>query len=102
MINELIYDEDYMLQQDLKKRGFVLYLIVFSFICSSHSNVMYCTGEHNIILCRDVLFENLYKYKKGSPQWNETWRKIADILSKCAIPSLMLTTGPSGTKSTSW
>ena len=27
-----------MLQQDLKKRGFVLYLIVFSFICSG----VYC------------------------------------------------------------
>ena len=78
-----------MLQQDLKKRDFALYLIVFYFICSSHSNVMYCTEEHNIILCRDVLFKNLYKYKKGSPQWSETWRKIADILSKCAIPCLM-------------
>ena len=75
-----------MLQQDLKKRGFVPYLIVFSFICSSHSNVMYWAEEHNIILCRDVLFENPYKYKKGSPQRSETWRKIADILNKCATP----------------
>ena len=47
---------------------------------------MYWTEEHNIILCRDVLFENPYKYKKGSPQRSETWRKIVDILNKCATP----------------
>ena len=47
---------------------------------------MYWTEEHNIIVCRDVLFENPYKYKKGSPQRSETWRKIVDILNKCATP----------------
>ena len=47
---------------------------------------MYWAEEHNITLCRDVLFQNPYKYKTGSPQRSETWRKIADILNKCATP----------------
>ena len=32
------------------------------------------------------MFENPYKYKKGSPQRSETWKKIADILNKSATP----------------
>lgn len=68
-----------------KKRGFVLYLIVFFFICFLYSNVMYWIEEYNIIFCRDVLFENFYKYKKGFFQWSEIWRKIVDILNKCVI-----------------
>ena len=47
---------------------------------------MYWTEQHNIILCREVVFENPYQYKKGSPQRSETWKKIVDILNKCATP----------------
>ena len=44
---------------------------------------MYWTEQHNIILCREVVFENPYLYKKGSPQRSETWKKIVDVLNKC-------------------
>ena len=47
---------------------------------------MYWTEQHNIILCREVVFENPYLYKKGSPQRSETWKKIVDVLNKCASP----------------
>ena len=56
------------------------------FVLFSHSNVMYWTEQHNIILCREVVFENPYIYKKGSPQRSETWKKIVDVLNKCASP----------------
>ena len=32
------------------------------------------------------MFENPYVYKKGSPQRSETWKKIVDVLNKCAFP----------------
>ena len=47
---------------------------------------MYYTEQLNIILCREVVFENPYVYKKGSPQRSETWKKIVDVLNKCAFP----------------
>ena len=47
---------------------------------------MYWTEQHNIILCREVVFEKPYMYKKGSPQRSETWKKIVDVLNKCASP----------------
>ena len=40
---------------------------------------MYWNEQHNIILCREVVFENPYVYKKGSPQRSETWKKIVDV-----------------------
>ena len=45
---------------------------------------MYWTEQHNIILCREVVFENPYIYKKGSLHRSETWKKIVDVLNKCA------------------
>ena len=47
---------------------------------------MYWTEQHNIIPCREVVFENPYLYTKGSPQCSETWKKIVDGLNKCASP----------------
>ena len=47
---------------------------------------MYWTEQHNIILCREVVFENPYVYKKGSPQRSETLKKIVDVLNKCDSP----------------
>ena len=44
------------------------------------------TEQHNIILYREVVFENPYVYKKGSPQCSETWKRIVDVLNKCASP----------------
>ena len=46
---------------------------------------MYWTEQHNIILCREVVFENPYIYKKGSLQRSETWKKIVDVLNKCPL-----------------
>ena len=46
---------------------------------------MYWTEQHNIILCREVVFENPYIYKR-SLQRSETWKKIVDVLHKCASP----------------
>ena len=62
------------------------FILIFSLFLFSHSNVMYWTEQHNIILCREVVFENPYLYKKGSPQRSETWKKIVDVLNKCASP----------------
>ena len=53
---------------------------------SSHSNAMYWTEQQNIILCREVGFENPYVYKKGSPKHSEAWKKIVDVLNKCDYP----------------
>ena len=47
---------------------------------------MYWTEQHNIILCREVVFQNPYVYKKGTPQRSETWKKIVDVLNKCDSP----------------
>ena len=47
---------------------------------------MYWTEQHNIILCREVVFENPYVYKKGSPQRSEALKKIVDVLNKCDSP----------------
>ena len=47
---------------------------------------MYWTEQHNITLCREVMFENPYIHKKGSPQRSETWKKIVNVLNKCASP----------------
>ena len=47
---------------------------------------MYWTEQHNIILCRELVFENPYVYKKGSPQRSEAWKKIVDILNKGDSP----------------
>ena len=47
---------------------------------------MYWTEQHNIILCREVVFQNPYVYKKGTPQCSETWKKIVDVLNKCDSP----------------
>ena len=47
---------------------------------------MYWTEQHNIILCRELVFENPYVYKKGSPQRSEAWKKIVDVLNKGDSP----------------
>ena len=47
---------------------------------------MYWTEQQNIILCREVVFQNPYVYKKGTPQHSETWKKIVDVLNKCDSP----------------
>ena len=62
------------------------FILIFSLFLSSHSNVMYWTEQHNIILCREVVFQNPYVYKKGTPQRSETWKKIVDVLNKCDSP----------------
>lgn len=62
--------------------------LVVKWMASSRSsnNVMYWTEQHNIILCREVVFQNPYVYKKGTPQCSETWKKIVDVLNKCDSP----------------
>lgn len=47
---------------------------------------MYWTEQHNIILYREVVFENPYIYKKGTCQCSETRKKIIDVLNKCDSP----------------
>ena len=49
----------------------------------SRGNVMYWTSEHDVLLCREVVFENPFKTRKGSSQRSEIWDRIANTLNTC-------------------
>ena len=40
------------------------------------------TGIHDTLLCREVLLEEPYKYKKGSNVKGKRWSEIAEALNK--------------------
>lgn len=40
------------------------------------------TEVHDTLLCREVLLEEPYKYKKGSNEKGKKWTEIAEALSK--------------------
>ena len=63
-----------------KLRQIVLFLF-------RRSNVMYWTSEHDLLLCREVVFKNLLKARKGSSHRSEIWPdRTANTLNSCPKP----------------
>jgi len=51
-------------------------------LMSNHSRQrMAWTPEHDVLLCREVLLEEPYKYKHGSRDRGQTWERIAQSLN---------------------
>lgn len=50
--------------------------------CDFQSRTMEWTEIHDALLCRDVLLEEPYKYKKGSNEKGKKWIEIAKDLNK--------------------
>ena len=38
---------------------------------------------HDVMLCREILYEDPFQFKKGSPDRGEVWSKIARALNSC-------------------
>ena len=38
---------------------------------------------HDVMLCREMLYEDPFQFKKGSPDRSEVWSKIARALNSC-------------------
>ena len=51
---------------------------------------MIWTEEHNILLCREVLVVEPYKFKLGSLERGHCWDTVAKSLNGLAQPSLMV------------
>ena len=51
-------------------------------LCDFQSRTMEWTEIHDALLCRDVLLEESYKYKKGSNEKGKKWTEIAKDLNK--------------------
>ena len=51
---------------------------------------MIWTEEHNILLCREVLVVEPYKFKLGSLERGHCWDTVAKNLNGLAQPSLMV------------
>ena len=41
------------------------------------------SDDHDLMLCREILYEDSFHFKKGSPDRGEVWSKIARSLSSC-------------------
>ena len=41
------------------------------------------SGDHDVMLCRKILYEDPFQLKKGSPDRGEVWSKIARALNRC-------------------
>lgn len=47
---------------------------------------MVWTEAHDELLCREIIAENPFAYKKSSPQRGQAWQNIAIILSTIKEP----------------
>ena len=45
--------------------------------------VMEWSDGHDVMLCREILYEDPFQFKKGSPNRGEVWSKIARALNSC-------------------
>ena len=61
----------------LLTRALVFYSIIF------FRKSMQWTREHDILLCREVLALEIYKYKKGTNEAGRLWDEIAKNLGGC-------------------
>ena len=41
------------------------------------------SNDHDRMLCKEILYEDPFQFKKGSPDRGEVWSKIARSLSSC-------------------
>ena len=48
---------------------------------------MIWTNQHDILLCREILVEEPYKFKHGSRERGQCWNRIANALSRIEKPS---------------
>lgn len=41
------------------------------------------SDPHDVMSCREILYEDPFQFKKGSPDRGEVWSKIARALNSC-------------------
>ena len=51
---------------------------------------MIWTNQHDILLCREILLEEPYKFKHGSRERGQCWDKIANSLSHVEKPRFIV------------
>ena len=51
---------------------------------------MIWTNQHDILLCREILVEEPYKFKHGSRERGQCWDRIANALSRIEKPRFMV------------
>ena len=57
---------------------------------------MIWTNQHDILLCREILVEEPYKFKHGSRERGQCWNRIANALSRIEKPSSRFVTSCAG------
>ena len=59
-------------------------------MATSKQCAMEWTGEHDILLLREMIASELFQFKKGSPDHGRIWESIHKRLNKLNNPKFMI------------